>query len=370
MSAVMKSAEALLEFRGFHFPSESAALSDAQYARACEIIDAIERVRALGGDALAAPACGWESDPSAVYNELDGTVQDWRTSYALLASKDRDVIARMRLYTQTFSGYQLATMRLTQRGMPWVRRKVPDNHDELLRMLVGPMDKYALMWAALARALPADLRLSLPAVFGETGWRYDDHVVNHDSHAYLTYVAMLQDLKALEMLRNVSHVPRVLEIGAGFGGLAWMLMTLRPDTRYVIVDLPESLAFSAVYLSTLFPALPVHVMRENSFYRVPDAPGITFVPTTLLSRLQYYNIDLAVNTMSMGEMSVAQVSQYCRFIIENLRRNAGVFFEHNVDYSHATEERLGDTLARYFSHCNTSKEFPVYLSARLWANIT
>ena len=46
-----------------------------------------------------------------------------------------------------------------------------------------------------------------------------------------------------------SAIKNVLEIGAGYGGLARIFKLMAPNVRYTIVDLPESLFFAQVFLS-------------------------------------------------------------------------------------------------------------------------
>ena len=45
----------------------------------------------------------------------------------------------------------------------------------------------------------------------------------------------------------------VLELGAGYGRLAWLYLAAFPRLRYLIVDIPPALALSQEYLTRLFP---------------------------------------------------------------------------------------------------------------------
>ena len=87
----------------------------------------------------------------------------------------------------------------------------------------------------------------------------------------------------------------ILEIGAGFGGLARILNTIKPR-RYTIVDLPSSLFYSYVYLRAHFPdAKCWWITRPIDFEGEPD---FTFVPAPNWKYLLSKRFDIGVNTCS------------------------------------------------------------------------
>src|SRR5262249_53162685 len=108
---------------------------------------------------------------------------------------------------------------------------------------------------------------------------------------------------------------------------------LVPQARYFIVDIPESLIFSSIYLTTLFGS-------ENNVLLTPDnlddlkksGPGFTFVPNYLFDQCRSagLSVDLAVNTLSMSEMTEKQVRYYCEGLKAALGPGGG-FFEQNQD---------------------------------------
>ena len=72
-------------------------------------------------------------------------------------------------------------------------------------------------------------------------------------------------------------------------------------------------------------------MIENDLER----PGFTFIPNYLYRepRNGGLRVDLAINTLSLSEMTATQVRSYCA-LIRNSLAPGGVFFEQNQDNRH------------------------------------
>ena len=71
---------------------------------------------------------------------------------------------------------------------------------------------------------------------------------------------ILSDLSSPEPQQRNS----ILEIGGGYGGIAHHLSNILGNVVYVIVDLPETLLFSAAYLSLHNPDKRVYVYNSKS----------------------------------------------------------------------------------------------------------
>ena len=187
-------------------------------------------------------------------------------------------------------------------------------------------------------------------------------------------MAILYENRVLDRLQSTTGIARVLEIGGGIGAIAYLMMAKVKDVRYVIVDLPESLAFSAVYLNVLFPELQNHFVTNLDELIVHDTPGFTFIPNDLHRELtgRGQTYELAMNTASMREMTVNQVDDYCR-TLSQLLGGVGVFFEQN----HAADPGRGDidtasVIGRHF-HNRLDCQTPIAKAsthgiARLWSN--
>jgi putative sugar O-methyltransferase len=320
---------------GFLKPSDNAPLSDAEFAGAkavCGDIRALlaRRDRYISENGLDAGSClpgaNWRGDwkNSALYR---GT--------AALLREDYDILNNLRLFSQVFTGYSLVEMK-NSRGVTSPER-VPLKLAERLSRVSRRLDEWVGRYWMLAQHLPGALHLSQPARFGEAGWVLDGRIVNHDTYVHLERVALLHEAGELERLGAAAGKnPVILEIGAGFGGLAYHLKKQVPRARYIIVDIPESLVFSAIYLSTLFPDQPnVLATSPELTTRNLDRPGFTFVPNYFAHRFQDAGIsaDLAINTLSMSEMLPGQVTGYCA-LIRRCLAPGGVFFEQNIDSRH------------------------------------
>ena len=87
---------------------------------------------------------------------------------------------------------------------------------------------------------------------GGFGFEIDGNLVNIDT---LKYYEALLAMKKGGLLKRLEGNGRkiVIEIGGGWGGFVYVLKKLFPDIIYVIVDLPQTLLFSSVYLMSLFP---------------------------------------------------------------------------------------------------------------------
>lgn len=370
-----------MTFQGFVFSEETSDLSATEYVRACKQLETIEnligdRDAAIGADpasaAVLTPDEGWHPDSQPSF-ELDGAAHNAQTSYRLLASQDRDIIRKMRLYEQAFTGYQLATLEFAS-NRPWVSAKLPNDLDAFLRLCAGPPDEWAFHYAALAGALLEGLRAAPPRKFGELGWLMDGTIVNYDTYSYLERLCLMHENGILQHLRELidaGRQPQILEIGGGYGGLAYFLMQYFDSRlRYAIVDIPESLAFSSIYCSTLFPQLENQTIERLNAFTLPDGPGFTYIPNTVYRSLETHarDIDLVINTLSLSEMSDAQIEDYCQSVKRFLGRS-GLFFEQNHQTNH---EGPGGIPIRYFKslrRCASQLLPPDYVSRRGVANI-
>ena len=178
--------------------------------------------------------------------------------------------------------------------------------------------------------------------------------MSFDTYTYLERLAALHDCGLIDRLREIANsgrTPLIVEIGGGYGGLSYYLSQLVPQARIVIVDIPESLIFSSLYLSLLLP------QQEQIYARpavtdqplVPATPGCTFVPNYLFDKVieTHVDFDLAINTLSMSEMDEEQVEYYCRGL-NHLLATEGVFFEQNHDNKPVGRLNAKKIIARHF----------------------
>jgi putative sugar O-methyltransferase len=98
-----------------------------------------------------------------------------------------------------------------------------------------------------------------------------------------------------QLLADIPN-PVVVEIGGGFGGLAYHLMKRIPGIKYIGFDLPENILIQDYYLSCAFP--------EQAFTLRPNFD------------LPYLNLkaDLIINIRSLSEMPLETILEYHRQI--------------------------------------------------------
>jgi hypothetical protein len=278
-------------------------------------------------------------------------------------SGDQRVVQNLRLYAQPFSGFDLNRMEVLdgklessgslspqRKGDPWVRR-----------------------YQQITAFMPREYRMSMPKVFGERGESPDfdpQGLINHDAYAYQERINLLYESGVLGWLQSQTKGVTLLEIGGGFGGLACgLLRCLKVPVRYVIVDLPESLLYAALYLQKTLPSL------AHSFDLGEPGNAIVYVPNYKFDEWLERNhapVELAINTLSLVEMSDMQMAYYAGKIGTAIGET-GVFFEQNHDGRSVGLRESKHLLASRF--CVRRKLKPRTIpclingQADLWANV-
>jgi hypothetical protein len=306
--------------------SDQEPLTEAERARAVHMAGWVKGLlenRDLRIAQLRLDPCIWR--PAANWGE-------WQAFYEAAHSLMRgENVEWLRLWSQQFTGYALWSMR---RGGALAPKDILAIEQVLLKSASSPDETAIELCARLRKELPEYLRIGPPAKLGEVGWLVDDVIVNHDTAAYwerlgLLYRAGMLDRRASSRLTSGS---RILEIGAGYGALAYYIQRAVPGIRYTVLDIPESLVYSAVYLSVV-----------NSDAATDFLPNYEF--STLVQDNKQF--DLIVNTLSMSEMSEQQVRTYCEGI-KKLIGASGVFFEQNQDNRHIGLLNARDIVREYF----------------------
>ncbi|MEM7262217.1 MAG: putative sugar O-methyltransferase, partial [Planctomycetota bacterium] len=174
---------------------------------------------------------------------------------------------------------------------------------------------------------------------GGYGHTVGDSLLNIDTLKFYESLIALDRAGVLPPLRAEGASPLVMEIGAGWGGFGYQFKTVAPGTTYVIVDLPQTILFSATYLRTLFPEAKCRFWSENGIgpdvARGDDGEGFTgadfvFIPHFAFAEVDFPQLDLAINMVSFQEMTTEQVEGY----VSRLRKlGCGTLYSHNRDRS-------------------------------------
>lgn len=124
------------------------------------------------------------------------------------------------------------------------------------------------------------------------------------------------------------RIETVLEIGPGSGNFPSILFHKWAPIRLVIVDLPETLAVSIPFLSSLFPAASIALPNEIQASGMPLHFDFAFLTVDQLDLVRDDSIDMAVNCHSFQEMTHEQIGIYFS-LIQRVCRDSGLFFTAN-----------------------------------------
>jgi hypothetical protein len=278
-----------------------------------------------------------------------------------------EFINQMRLFSSHFTGYDLRNLLERPARPSWTDIFA---YDDWNGADANEPDWSIRAFGEIARLAPDAIANEPPPKLGEIGFMVDRHLVNRDIVAYQERLAILMNSGVIEALRGRSQLG-ILEIGAGFGGLAYRLKRLLPGAIYYICDLPESLVFSSVYLS-LMTNDRTCIVYDGTDRRLlhPTRPAFVFVPAHLFSHLKEMRIDLAINTLSFAEMAAETVDQYAKGITV-LVGTRGALFEQNFDNSHyhlPTHCNPEIILKKHFAFYKDLTEHNRWGKANLWYN--
>lgn len=269
---------------------------------------------------------------------IPNTGRRFRTEY--------NFINYLRLHAP-FAGYHLAVLDRMDSGGKFPKadaeafviqltEAVPDDIAEQQRKRFDPIARLKHVipeYLDHIRNVPARYIVQTPRMFGEIGLDINGVLVHSDvmlcqSRINGMYCAGV--LKKIEEDIAARGYARIMEIGAGYGALANALKRIFNDRlEYIVVDLPSSLWYSAIYLSTLAGGEDSYVLKPN------DTPPAhfknLFISNHMLDSVLPHigPIDVAINTMSFPEMSAAQIRYYGNVIKQLMGKN-GVLFEENA----------------------------------------
>lgn len=187
---------------------------------------------------------------------------------------------------------------------------------------------------------------------GGFGYPIGGALFNLDTLKFYESLLALDKSELLAQYRTESLQKKVImEIGAGWGGFAYQFKTLCPGVTYIIIDLPQTLLFSAVYLMTLFPSASMFIygdQAEDCLSETCHSYDFVFLPHYYIDRLQLSRLDLAMNMVSFQEMTTEQVRQYVRRTYELGCSN---FYSLNRDRSPHNRQltAVSSVLSEYYS---------------------
>jgi len=116
----------------------------------------------------------------------------------------------------------------------------------------------------------------------------------------------------------------ILEIGPGNGNQASLFLNYFPGTRITLVDLPETLQISFLYLRSLFPHLEFVLPHEVTTERLMTA-DVVFLTPDQIDLVPDGSVDIGINVHSFQEMLMPQIAKYFT-LLERVTCSGGYVF--------------------------------------------
>jgi len=265
----------------------------------------------------------------------------------LLSTKDRELINKLRLFSSVFPGRPLDKSEFS--FSKYIKNKdLEDNNQDVKVETIlndhrnSDKEFYKVFDVHLRHMLPSFYEFTVPDVLGEKGYQKDGLIFNWHVYCGLERMAILHESGCFNYLltRQKKRLDgdniNVLEIGAGYGFLAHLLMQGLNIRKYLIIDIPESLLFSSLYLIAAQRKKKVIVVSEISKHTF-DQDGIYVIPHFFAGKISEYfpEIDLVLNTLSFHEMGSSDVINYADQlkILFSKQVDPGIIFEQNFDNS-------------------------------------
>ena len=121
----------------------------------------------------------------------------------------------------------------------------------------------------------------------------------------------------------------MLEIGGGFGGLAYHILRNRGKRPgYVGIELPEKMLLQAYYLRSNFPDLRIFSYDGSGWPKNAEDYDVVLLPNYVLPGVPSSYADMVLNFRSLPEMSLATITEYIR----QIDRIGRLFFYHENIY--------------------------------------
>tara|TARA_B100000989_G_scaffold87695_1_gene63238 strand:- start:37354 stop:38499 length:1146 start_codon:yes stop_codon:yes gene_type:complete len=175
-------------------------------------------------------------------------------------------------------------------------------------------------------------KLSLP---------FKKKLITNDLIRYQKFITNLYNLGIFKNLENKSK-KILIEIGSGYGGLLYHIRKILGDnTACILVDLPEMIFWSGIYITINNPDAKIFIYNPKIHKKkltIEEIGSYDFllIPNyKLVELVGDINFDFAFNQFSFQEMTENQINFYCDYISKNLK---GFFVSDNMDIHPSNKE--------------------------------
>lgn len=191
------------------------------------------------------------------------------------------------------------------------------NQHELYRLFLG------MLWAYTLQSDPNALcgALSEPELGDPIQARLNGRLISQDlATSIRERNAICEPLEAdLRAGKKIS----VVEIGAGYGRLGYVMLRTTPS-KYTIVDIPPALYVSQWYLTNLFPDKQIFRFRGWRDYNAVEtelnAADISFLTPDQFAALPDRYFDIGISISNLAEMTEAQLHMYIGLLDRTVSR--------------------------------------------------
>jgi len=113
----------------------------------------------------------------------------------------------------------------------------------------------------------------------------------------------------------------VVEIGGGFGSMAYYLLRDRPEFTYIDFDVPESLALTSYYLLKSFPHRSFLLYGEEELTQAYAKVNVILMPVFELGRVPTNSVDITFSSHAMSGLSPCAMVEYMNEIARMTRNS-------------------------------------------------
>lgn len=286
-------------------------------------------------EAEAAVALSLCQSIAALAGASETAVSPLTKGYRLLAGGNPRLIGRLRLFCAPLTGTGLldaSAAEIAPRQIAMIGKETLETGlDKLIAHNLEELRRHGLVffWGRNTEGVPPRVIVSPPPRLGEVGYLVDGVIVNYDTVVCQERASLLYWSGVLDWLEHRrqqrSGTLRLLLLGGGYGALAHWLGGLYPEATLTLVDTPESLLFSGLYLALTRPELP------RAFGVAPVTGGLRFIPDHQLSLLRE-PFDLVIDTRCAADRKRAPMSENVTLTMEPWLADAGLLFaQHHGD---------------------------------------
>ena len=160
-------------------------------------------------------------------------------------------LKNLRGFSTVFSGYDLFNMKNGENSVASNQTFSEDRLELISQMVKEKNLPFVKEWELMIKEIPQKFIFKPLQRFGECGHLINGIIINNDTNTYQERVNIVYESglgEWLEKRYEKNKTLKICEIGGGYGALALWFKSAFPESSYTIIDLPESLLFSQLYL--------------------------------------------------------------------------------------------------------------------------